>query len=109
MGKKDIPLAESLKDCVARVRPYWEKSIIPELRAGKKVLVSASGNSLRAMVKIIDNISDEEIVNFNIPTGVPLVYELNENFRAVKHCFLGNPEEIKKRLEAVAAQGKAKR
>ena len=109
LKKKDIPLTESLKDCVARVKPYWEKSIIPELKAGKKVLVSASGNSLRAMVKIIDNISDEEIVNFNIPTGVPLVYELNENFRAVKHCFLGNPEEIKRIMKAVAAQGRAKR
>src|SRR3989338_2624940 len=109
LDKKEIPLTESLKDCVARVKPYWENSIVPEIKKGRKVLVSASGNSLRSLVKIIDNISDEEIVNFNIPTGVPLVYELDENFKAVKHCFLGNPEEIKKRLEAVAAQGKAKR
>ncbi|MBI2208372.1 2,3-diphosphoglycerate-dependent phosphoglycerate mutase [Candidatus Woesearchaeota archaeon] len=109
LDKKDIPLTESLKDCVARVKPYWENSIIPKLKAEKKVLVSASGNSLRALVKIIDNISDEEIVHFNIPTGIPLVYELDKNFRAIKHYFLGNPEEIKRRMEAVAAQGRAKK
>ena len=109
LEKKDIPLAESLKDCVARVLPYWKKEIIPALKKEKKVLVSASGNSLRALVKIIDDISNEEIVHFNIPTGIPLVYELNEGMKAVKHYFLGNPEEIRKKMEAVAAQGKAKR
>ena len=109
LDKKDIPLTESLKDTVARVLLYWENSIKPELKLGKRVLVSASGNSLRALVKIIDNISNKEIVNFNIPTGVPLVYELDKNFKAVKHYFLGNQEEIRKKMEAVAAQGKAKK
>ena len=109
LDKKEIPLTESLKDCVARVKPYWENSIVPEIKKGRKVLVSASGNSLRSLVKIIDNISDEEIVNFNIPTGVPLVYELDSKMKAVKHYFLGNPEEIRKKMEAVAAQGKAKK
>jgi 2,3-bisphosphoglycerate-dependent phosphoglycerate mutase len=109
LDEKDLPLCESLKDTVARVLPYWKNSIKPEIKAGKKVLVSASGNSLRALVKIIDNISEEEIVQFNIPTGVPLVYELNDNFKAEKHYFLGDPEEIRKKMEAVAAQGKAKK
>ncbi len=109
LDEKDFPLAESLKDTVARVMPYWENSIKPELKVGKKVLVSASGNSLRALVKIVDSISNEDIVHFNIPTGVPLVYELDENFKAVKHYFLGDPEEIRKKMEAVAAQGKAKK
>ena len=109
LDEKDTPLTESLKDTVARVLPYWGDTMKPMIKSGKKVLVSASGNSLRALVKIIDNISDEEIVNFNIPTGVPLVYELDKNFKAVKHYFLGNPEEIRKKMEAVAAQGKAKK
>ena len=109
LNEKDLPLAESLKDTVARVVPYWENAIKPELKAGKKVLVSASGNSLRALVKIIDDTPNEEIVHFNIPTGVPLVYELDKNFKAVKHYFLGDPEEIRKKMEAVAAQGKAKK
>ena len=109
LDKKYLPLTESLKDTVTRVLPCWEKEIKPELKAGKNVLVSASGNSLRALVKIIDNIAEEEIVNFNIPTGVPLVYELDKNFNAAKHYFLGNPEEIRRKMEAVAAQGKAKK
>ncbi|MEK6949246.1 MAG: 2,3-diphosphoglycerate-dependent phosphoglycerate mutase [Nanoarchaeota archaeon] len=109
LDEKNLPLTESLKDTVARVLPYWKNDIITELRAGKKVLVSASGNSLRALVKIIDNIPNEEIVHFNIPTGVPLVYELDKNFKAVKHHFLGDPEEIRKKMEAVAAQGKVKK
>ena len=99
-------MTESLKDTIARVLPYWENEIIPEVKAGKKVLVSASGNSLRALVKIIDNISNDEIVHFDIPTGVPLVYELDENFKAIKHYFLGNQQEIKKKMEVIAAQGK---
>ena len=106
---KDLPLTESLKDTIVRVLPYWKDKIVPELKAGKKVLVSASGNSLRALVKIMDDIPNEEIVHFNIPTGVPLVYELDENFKAIKHYFLGDPGEIRKKMEAVAAQGKAKK
>ena len=108
LDEEDIPLTESLKDTIARVLPYWKNEIMLELKAGKKILVSASGNSLRALVKIIDNISNDEIVYFNIPTGVPLVYELDENFKAIKHYFLGNQEEIKKKMEIIAAQGKVK-
>ena len=109
LDEEDIPLTESLKDTVVRVLPYWEDHLISELKPGKKVLISASGNSLRALVKIIDNISNKEIVHFNIPTGVPLVYELDKNFKAVKHYFLGDPKEIEKKINAVAAQGKAKK
>ena len=109
LDKKYLPLTESLKDTIARVLPYWKNAIVPELKAGKKVLVSASGNSLRALVKIIEDIPNGEIVHFNIPTGVPLVYELDKNFKAIKHYFLGDPEEIRKKMEAVAAQGKAKK
>jgi len=109
LDKKDIPLTESLKDTVVRVIPYWENEMVPELKTGKRILVSASGNSLRALVKIIDNISNDKIVHFNIPTGVPLVYELDKKFKAVKHYFLGDPEEIRKKMDAVAAQGKAKK
>jgi len=108
LDENNLPLTESLKDTVARVLPYWESKIIPELKMGKKVLISASGNSLRALVKIIDDVPNDEIVHFNIPTGVPLVYELDDEFKAVKHYFLGDPEEIKKKMEAVAAQGRAK-
>ena len=109
LDEKNLPLTESLKDTVARVLPYWKNTIKPEFKSGKKVLVSASGNSLRALVKIIDNVPNEEIVNFNIPTGVPLVYELDKDFNAVKHYFLGDPEEIRKKMEDVAAQGKVKK
>ncbi|MCH8067522.1 MAG: 2,3-diphosphoglycerate-dependent phosphoglycerate mutase [Nanoarchaeota archaeon] len=109
LDKKDLPLTESLKDTVARVLPSWKNEIIPELKSSKKVLVSASGNSLRALVKIMDKIPNEKIVHFNIPTGVPLVYDLDKNFRAVKHYFLGNPKEIKKKMKAVAEQGRARR
>lgn len=108
LDEEDIPLTESLKDTVVRVLPYWEDDIISELKTGKKVLISASGNSLRALVKIIDNISNKEIVHFNIPTGVPLVYELDKNFKALKHYFLGDPKEIENKMKEVAAQGKAK-
>jgi 2,3-bisphosphoglycerate-dependent phosphoglycerate mutase len=106
---KKLPLTESLKDTVARVLPYWKKKIVPELKYDKKILVSASGNSLRALVKIIDNISEKKIVNFNIPTGIPLVYELDKNFKANKHYFLGDAAEIKKKMAKVRDQGKAKK
>ena len=109
LDEKDLPLTESLKDTVARVFPYWKNTIKPELKSGKKTLISASGNSLRALVKIIDNVSDEEIINFNIPTGVPLVYELDKYFNAAKHYFLGDLKEIRKKMEAVAAQGKVQK
>ena len=109
LDKKLLPLAESLKDTVKRVAPYWKKEMLPLVKSGKKVLVSASGNSLRALVKIIDNISDNEIVEFNIPTGIPLVYELDDNLKPIKHYFLGDPKEIEKKIAEVAAQGKARK
>lgn len=104
----EIPLTECLKDTVARFVPYWENTIAPTVQSGKKVIIAAHGNSLRALVKYLDNISDEEIVGLNIPTGVPLVYELDENLKPIKNYYLGDPEEIRKATEAVAKQGKAK-
>lgn len=109
ISKKYLPLTESLKDCVSRVKPYWKEKIAPAIKDGKKVLVSASGNSLRALVKIIDKISDKDIVNFNIPTGVPLVYELDKNLKPINHYFLGDKKEIEKRISKVVAQGKVKK
>ena len=109
LDKKDLPRTESLKDTVRRVAPYWSEKIVPALKEGKKVLISASGNSLRALVKYIDNVPDEEIVNLNIPTGIPLIYELDKNLRPIKHYYLGNPEEIEKKISEVVAQGKVKK
>jgi len=105
----DIPLTECLKDTVARFLPYWHDTLAPAIRSGKRVLVSAHGNSLRALVKYLDNISDEEIVELNIPTGVPLVYEFDADLKPIRHYYLGDPEEIRRAQEAVAQQGKAKR
>ena len=103
-----VPLTECLKDTVARVVPYWETTIAPSVRAGKRVLIAAHGNSLRALVKHLDGISDEAIVKLNIPTGIPLVYELDEQLKPLKRYYLGDPEELARRLAAVASQGKAK-
>jgi 2,3-bisphosphoglycerate-dependent phosphoglycerate mutase len=103
-----VPLTECLKDTVARVVPYWESTIAPAIRAGKRVLVAAHGNSLRALVKYLDDIPEDRIVKENIPTGVPLVYELDERLKPVKHYYLGNPDEVARRIASVAAQGKAK-
>lgn len=100
------PLTESLKDTVVRVVPFWEQTIASRIKKGDRVLISAHGNSLRALVKHLDNISDEAIVSLNIPTGIPLVYELDEKLRPVKNYYLGNPEEVKAAQEKVAAQGK---
>ena len=108
MDEKDIPLTECLKDTVARFLPYWHETIVPTLRSGKKVIIAAHGNSLRALVKYLDNVSDDDIVELNIPTGVPLVYELDDDLKPIKHYYLGDPEEIRKAAEAVAKQGKAK-
>ncbi len=108
LDPRDIPLTECLKDTVARFLPYWHETLAPAIRAGRRVLISAHGNSLRALVKYLDNISDEEIVGLNIPTGVPLVYELDADLKPVQHYYLGNPEEIRKAQEAVASQGKAR-
>ncbi|WP_337864735.1 2,3-diphosphoglycerate-dependent phosphoglycerate mutase [Ignavibacterium sp.] len=108
LSESELPLTECLKDTVARFVPYWENTIAPMVKSGKKVLVTAHGNSLRALVKYLDNIPDNEIVELNIPTGIPLVYELDENLKPIKHYYLGNPEEIEKAAAAVAAQGKVK-
>ena len=108
LKEKEIPLTECLKDVVARVVPYWKREIVPALKSGKRVLIVASGNSSRAIVKYLDKLSNEKVVNLNIPTGVPLVYELNKNLKPIKHYYLGNPKEIEAKIAAVAAQGKSK-
>ncbi|MFI5006010.1 MAG: 2,3-diphosphoglycerate-dependent phosphoglycerate mutase [Solirubrobacterales bacterium] len=105
LDKADLPLTESLKDTVARFLPYWHATIVPEIRAGKRVLIAAHGNSLRALVKHLDGMSEADIVELNIPTGVPLVYELDGDLKAVGHHYLGDPEAVRKAAEAVARQG----
>jgi 2,3-bisphosphoglycerate-dependent phosphoglycerate mutase len=105
---EQLPLSESLKDTVARFLPYWHETIAPEIRAGKKVLIAAHGNSLRALVKYLDSVSDEEIVELNIPTGVPLVYLLNEDLKPLQKFYLGDPEAIRKAEAAVANQGRSR-
>jgi 2,3-bisphosphoglycerate-dependent phosphoglycerate mutase len=107
-GIDNLPASESLKLTLDRVRPCWEELIVPDLRAGKNVLIAAHGNSLRALVKMLDNVSDEEITGLNIPTGVPLEYVLDDDLNPVSSGYLGDPEEIAKAAAAVAAQGKAK-
>ena len=104
----EVPRTECLKDTVARVVPYWESAIAPSVRSGQRVLIAAHGNSLRALVKHLDGISDDAIVKLNIPTGIPLVYELDERMKPVKHYYLGDPDEVARRVASVAAQGKAK-
>jgi 2,3-bisphosphoglycerate-dependent phosphoglycerate mutase len=108
LTKKELPLTECLEDTVARVVPYWEQAIAPEVRKGRKVLVAAHGNSLRALVKHLDGVSDDEIVELNIPTGVPLVYELDTSLRPLRHSYLGEPAAVLAAQARVAAQGKAK-
>ncbi len=108
LDPKDLPVTECLKDTVIRFVPYWVDTIGPMVKTGKRVIIAAHGNSLRALVKYLDNIPDEEIVELNIPTGVPLVYELDENLQPITHYYLGDPEEIRKAQEAVAKQGKVK-
>ena len=102
-----MPLTECLKDTVARVLPIWNESIAPAVKSGRRVLIAAHGNSMRALVKYLDGISDDDIVGLNIPNGVPLVYELDENLKPIKHYYLGDPEAIAKAQAAVAKQGKA--
>ena len=103
-----VPLTESLKDTYIRCLPYWHKTIVPAIKSGKRVIISAHGNSLRALVKYMDNMSDEDIVNLNIPTGIPLVYELDNDLRKLKSYYLASAEEIEKAQKAVADQGKAR-
>jgi len=108
LSPDEIPLTECLKDTVARVLPYWHDVITPTIKSGKKILISAHGNSLRALVKYLDNMPDEEVVKLNIPTGVPLIYELDDDLKPITHYYLGDQEEIERAIEAVASQGKAK-
>jgi 2,3-bisphosphoglycerate-dependent phosphoglycerate mutase len=101
---EELPLTESLKDTVARFLPYWHETIAPDVARGRRVIVAAHGNSLRALVKYLDGVSDAEIVGLNIPTGVPLVYELEDDLRPIRHYYLGDPEAIAKATAAVAGQ-----
>ena len=108
LSKEELPLTESLKETVARVVPFWEGTIAPSIKAGQRVLIAAHGNSLRALVKYLDGVSDEAIVGLNIPTGIPLVYELDAGLRPLSSGYLGDPEAAKKAAEAVASQSKAR-
>ena len=106
---QQLPATECLQDTVARVLPFWDETIAPSIRAGRRVLVAAHGNSLRALIKHLDNVSDDDIVHLNIPTGQPLVYELDKDLHPIRHYYLGDPAEIEAAMAAVAAQGKAKK
>jgi len=106
---EELPLTECLKDTVARVLPYWHEEIAPAVKRGEKVIVAAHGNTLRALVKYFDNLSEEEILALNIPTGVPLVYELDEDLKPIRHYYLGDQEAIAASMAAVASQGKAQK
>ena len=108
LDKTQLPATESLKITLERVLPYWHTTIAPMIKTGRKLLIAAHGNSLRAMVKYLDNVSDEEIPELNIPTGIPLVYELTSELKPVTHYYLADEETVRKAAEAVAAQGKAK-
>lgn len=108
LDEKNIPLSECLQDTVTRFLPYWHSTIEPGIRAGKHVIVVAHGNSLRALVKYLDHVSDDAIADLNIPTGIPLVYEFDDALNAVKHYYLGDEEKIKQATQAVADQGKSK-
>jgi 2,3-bisphosphoglycerate-dependent phosphoglycerate mutase len=108
LDKAQIPLTECLKDTVARVMPAWDEEIAPAIRAGKQILISAHGNSLRAVIKMLDNISDTDIVGLNIPNGTPLVYELDADLKPIRHYYLGDQDAIAAAMAAVANQGKAK-
>jgi 2,3-bisphosphoglycerate-dependent phosphoglycerate mutase len=108
LSPKELPLTESLKDTVARFLPYWHQAIAPEILAGRKMLIAAHGNSLRALVKYLDHVSEEEIVELNIPTGIPLVYLLNEDLKPLQKFYLGDQEAVQQAMAAVANQGKAR-
>jgi 2,3-bisphosphoglycerate-dependent phosphoglycerate mutase len=108
LTSEEIPLTECLKDTVVRFMPYWHDVLAPALSSGKRIVISAHGNSLRALVKYLDNVPDKEIAELNIPTGIPLVYELDDRLMPLRHYYLGSQEEVQKGMEAVARQGKAK-
>ncbi|MDP3920689.1 MAG: 2,3-diphosphoglycerate-dependent phosphoglycerate mutase [Candidatus Omnitrophota bacterium] len=107
LSEEQLPLTECLKDTVERFMPAWHDEIAPAIKAGKRVIIAAHGNSLRALVKYLDNVPEDEIVELNIPTGMPLVYELDDALKPIKHYYLGDPEKVKKAMDAVANQGKA--
>jgi 2,3-bisphosphoglycerate-dependent phosphoglycerate mutase len=102
----ELPVTESLKDTIARFLPYWNQTISPAIREGRRVVIAAHGNSLRALVKHLDRVSDHDIVGLNIPTGIPLVYELNDDLTPIRHFYLGNQAEVERAARAVADQGK---
>lgn len=108
LNPEDIPASECLKDTVARFLPYWHQVVVPRIKLGRRVILTAHGNSLRALVKYLDNISDEEILKLNIPTGVPLAYELDKDLKPISSRYLGDPEAVAKAAQAVADQGKKK-
>ena len=108
LTKEELPLTECLKDTVARFLPLWHETIAPAIKGGQKVIIAAHGNSLRALVKYLDGVSEEDIVELNIPTGMPLVYELDDDLRPLNRYYLGDPEKVKAAMDAVAAQGKKK-
>ena len=107
LSDQELPRTECLKDTVARFLPYWHETIVPAILSQKRVLIAAHGNSLRALVKHLDKLSDDEIVNLNIPTGIPLLYELDDHLKPIRHEYLGDPEQLRQAIEAVAHQGKA--
>jgi 2,3-bisphosphoglycerate-dependent phosphoglycerate mutase len=108
LKSSELPLTECLKDTIARALPYWHETIAPVVKSGKRVIIAAHGNSLRGLVKYLDNVSEQEIVGLNIPTGIPLVYELDEDLKPLKHYYLGDPEAVARAAQAVADQGKRK-
>lgn len=108
LSPSELPLTECLKDTVARFLPYWNQTIAPAVRSGQRVIIAAHGNSLRALVKYLDGMSDEDIVGLNIPTGIPLVYELDDDLKPLRHYYLGDEEQVAKAMRAVVSQGKAK-
>lgn len=109
LSHDELPLTECLKDTVARFLPFWHETLAPAVKSGQRVVVAAHGNSIRAIVKYLDNVSDEEIIGLNIPTGIPLVYELDAELKPIKHYYLGDADAVAKAMEAVASQGKAKK
>jgi 2,3-bisphosphoglycerate-dependent phosphoglycerate mutase len=106
--KEELPLTECLKDVVARFLPYWHETIAPAVRSGQRVVIAAHGNSLRALVKYLDEVPDDEIVGLNIPTGIPLVYELTDDLKPIRHYYLGDPEKVQAAIQSVADQLKKK-
>lgn len=108
LAPAEVPVTECLKDTVARFVPYWTGTIAPTIKGGSRVIIAAHGNSIRALIKYLDNVSDQDIVGLNIPTGTPLVYELDADLKPLRHCYLGDQDKIAAAVNAVAAQGKAR-